>query len=113
MNTYSGALDMAQRGHFMTRMKWVVAGKSIIVFIHKWDKVTVDAPTTELMQQLGVAAIAPSFACTTADGRLHFGWLPTHCDQLADDWVSLGGVPSAVGPCMQRYLARYWANKHS
>lgn len=28
----------------------------------------------------------PTFKLRTKDGRIHSGWLATHCDQLGDDW---------------------------
>jgi len=40
-----------------------------------------------------------TLAMRTKDGRLHFGWLATHCDQLADDWVEVdlsGEIPKPL-----------------
>lgn len=91
---FDGALQAMREGSCVARKEWLLKGQGIWIFL--MPSFCLDSAFGQNMprearkllecrpQQL---LTKPTFALHTKDGFIHFGWLATHCDQLADDWV--------------------------
>lgn len=91
---YDGALQAMRSGFCVARKEWLAKGQGIWIFI--MPSIPLNVSITNEMPRDAIKMLEnrpyptmtkPTFALHTKDGFIHFGWLATHCDQLADDWV--------------------------
>lgn len=91
---YDGALQAMRDGKCVARKEWVLKGQGIWIF--QMTSFCIDSSFSNCLPREAQKLLEtrpytlmtkPTFALHTKDGFIHFGWLATHCDQMADDWI--------------------------
>ena len=91
--SYGEALKLLNHGYRVRRASWAAKGMWVYLipeqYIAGHDHLTAELCNFAINECIHV--MHACFVLKNKTGKLHYGWLATHCDQLANDWEIVRG----------------------